>query len=124
MVEERASLDQATAPLYDGLLAYLSRGAVGFHTPGHTGGRVFDLSCLFELDLTEVPLWPMGPLTPALVLEAEALAAELFGAGRTFFLTNGASIGVQALILDACPPGTALAIGRDCHRAAVGASVR
>jgi len=116
-------VDQAAAPLHDGLLAYVSRGLTGFHTPGHVGGRAFDLSRLLELDLTEVPLRPGGSLTPALVGAAEAVAADLFGAGYTFFLTNGASIGVLAMLLGACRPGGEILAGRDCHRAVVNACI-
>ena len=118
-----ACVDQSAAPLFEGLASYLAGGWTGFHTPGHTGGRAFDLTPLPALDLTEVPLWPGGPLPPFLVDRAEALAAEFFGAGRTFFLTNGASQGVLAMLLGTCPEGGKILVGRDCHRSVVNACV-
>ena len=51
-----ACVDQSAAPLFEGLASYLAGGWTGFHTPGHTGGRAFDLTPLPALDLTEVPL--------------------------------------------------------------------
>ncbi|NLG83767.1 MAG: hypothetical protein GX493_03960 [Firmicutes bacterium] len=111
------------APLYEALCAYVDKSPVGFHTPGHTGGRAYPLSSLWTLDLTELFLGPTGPYLPSVVTEAERLAAEAFGAGRSFFLTNGASIGVLAMVLGSAPPGGTIFIGRDCHRAVVHACI-
>lgn len=116
-------LDQTAAPLYEGLAAYQAGGMTGFHTPGHTSGRAFDLSGLTRLDLTEIPIKPGGPLTLGLVRQAEALAADFFGAACSRFLSNGASIGVMTMILGACPPGGGIIIARDCHRSAVNACI-
>lgn len=116
-------MEPTNAPLYEGLRAYLKKGAIGFHTPGHAGGRAFALAPLMDLDLTELILGPEGPYLPQLVAEAETLAAKAFGAGRTFFLTNGASIGVLAMILGTCPPGGTIVVGRDCHRSVVHACI-
>ena len=116
-------MDQEAAPLYEGLLAYQSHGLLGFHTPGHTGGRTFALGDLAALELTEVPFWPEGPGVTHLVAQAERLAADLFGAGTTFFLTNGATAGILAMLLGSCPPGTPIAVGRDCHRSVVAACI-
>lgn len=114
---------QERAPLFEGLSAYASAGMTGFHTPAHAGGRPFEPISWCRLDLTEVPLRPGGPDVPSLVAAAEVLAAAYFGAERTFLLGNGASIGVMAMILGACPPGGGIAISRDCHISMVNACV-
>lgn len=118
-----AKKKDGAAPLFDGLTEYAASGVLGFHTPGHTGGRLPGLSGLFGLDLTEVPVRSGGPLPPDLTARAEALAADFFGAGRTFFLGNGASLGVLAMILGTCPPGGKIRLNRDCHKSAVNACV-
>lgn len=114
---------QEKAPLYEGLRAYLGRACAGFHTPAHQGRLPGLAGICAELDLTEIPLTPGGAATPALVREAEALAAGLFGAERTYYLTNGASAGVLAMLLGACPPGSPVIVGRDCHVSVVWACI-
>lgn len=114
---------QEAAPLYEGLRAYLGRAYAGFHTPGHRGRLPGLAGIIARLDLTELPLQPGGASTPVLAREAESLAAALFGAERTYFLTNGASAGIMAMLLGTVPPGSVLTIGRDCHVSVVRACV-
>ncbi|MDR3120861.1 MAG: hypothetical protein LBU58_05960, partial [Clostridiales bacterium] len=90
-----------------------------FHMPGHKLGRGFLPPGVFsdparfdltELDETDDLHNPRGPLQ-----KAQELAAEAFGAGRTWFLVNGSSGGVHAMILANCAPGQKLLIARDFH---------
>lgn len=97
------------APLVEALFAHEARHAVSFHTPGHKG-------TLHPQDLTELEglgdlLGPSGPIR-----EAQALAAEAFGADETFFLVNGSTVGNQALVMAACPPGGKLLLSRASHQ--------
>jgi arginine decarboxylase len=52
---------------------------------------------------------------------SQALAAEAFGAGRTWFLVNGTTVGVHACVLAACAPGDAVVLSRNCHVSALSA---
>jgi arginine decarboxylase len=51
----------------------------------------------------------------------QVLAAEAFGAGRTWFLVNGTTVGVHACVLAACAPGDAVVLSRNCHVSALSA---
>jgi lysine decarboxylase len=53
------------------------------------------------------------------VRDAQALAAELFGAGDTFYLTAGSTLGVATSLLAAVPPGGTVAMPRNVHRSVV-----
>src|SRR5262245_8502929 len=53
------------------------------------------------------------------VRDAQALAAELFGAGETFYLTAGSTLGVATSLLAAIPPGGTVAMPRNVHRSVV-----
>lgn len=71
---------------------YLANQYLGFHTPSHSGLlNPRDLSELDGLDNLQYP--------NSVLLESQKKAAELFGAAQSFFLLNGASIGLQAAIL-------------------------
>ncbi|HEY6397706.1 MAG TPA: amino acid decarboxylase, partial [Solirubrobacteraceae bacterium] len=55
-----------------------------------------------------------GP-TPTPYQRAEWLAAEAYGAARTWFLTNGATQGNHALCLALAPPGRSVVLQRNSH---------
>ncbi|KUK41188.1 MAG: Arginine decarboxylase [Clostridia bacterium 62_21] len=78
---------------------------------------------LLTRDLTELPGLddlhrPHGPIAAA-----QRLAAELFGAAATFFLVNGSTVGLQALLLGLLQPGDRVLLPRHVHRAVVGGLV-
>lgn len=115
-------LNQDRAPLWEALKKFCLKKSISFHTPGHKYGEGLDIELLelagrgfARLDLTELPdldnlHFPRGP-----ILEAQALAAEACGARHSFFLINGASCGIQAMVLACCRPGDRLIIPRDAH---------
>jgi arginine/lysine/ornithine decarboxylase len=72
---------------------------------------------VFKIDTTD-EFDNLGTLHPATgpVKKAQELAAEAFGAKRTFFLTCGSTIGNLAIALGATKPGEEIVIGRNCHR--------
>jgi arginine/lysine/ornithine decarboxylase len=51
------------------------------------------------------------------------LAADLYGADRTFFLVNGSTAGIQALLLAVTHPGEKVLLPRNIHRSVVGGLV-
>jgi arginine/lysine/ornithine decarboxylase len=53
------------------------------------------------------------------VRDAQALAADLFGAGATFYLTAGSTLGVATSLLAAVPPGGTVLLPRNIHRSVV-----
>ncbi|OWK25645.1 hypothetical protein AJ87_08170 [Rhizobium yanglingense] len=64
----------------------------------------------------------MGPLDDlhspkGIIAEAEAKMARLYGARNSFFLTNGSTCGLMALLLSEIKPGEAVVVPRNVHRA-------
>ncbi len=121
---------QERAPLFEAILAHLRDEDIRLHVPGHKGGRgaaEFLSEALgreaVRLDLTELPGLddlhsPTGPIA-----DAEALAAEAFGAARTFFLVNGSTAGVLAMMLASVCPGEKAYVPRAMHRSLLSALV-
>ncbi len=113
---------QPTAPYLEAVTAYGFRGSTRFHVPGHKGGEGADpglRTALGErallLDLPQdIEGIDLGP-SPTPYECAERLAAEAYGAERTWFLTNGASQGNHALCLALAPPGRRVVIQRNSH---------
>jgi arginine/lysine/ornithine decarboxylase len=110
-------LDQSQAPLLTAAQNYLDVHHVPFYMPGHKRGQGIDPELrdllgerVFRLDLPEMP-----DLEAPLEM-AQSLAAAAYGVDRTWFLVNGSTCGVEALVLAVCGPGDQILVGRNCHR--------
>jgi arginine decarboxylase len=117
--------DQPAAPYLDAVIGYGTRGPGRFHVPGHKGGQGadpgvrFGLGRALELDVPQdIHGIDLGP-SPTPYEEAERLAAEAYGAARTWFLTNGATQGNHALSLALAPLGARVVAQRNCHASLV-----
>jgi len=118
--------DQPRAPYLDAVVAYGFRGPGRFHVPGHKGGPGADPGLrhaigddALALDLPQdIHGVDLGP-SPTPYEQAEALAAEAYGAARTFFLTNGATQGNHALALALAPLGARVVAQRNSHASLV-----
>lgn len=118
--------DQPRAPYLDAVVGYGFRGPGRFHVPGHKGGVGADPGLRHAIGddalLLDVPQdihgIDIGP-SPTPYERAEALAAEAYGAQRTFFLTNGATQGNHALALALAPLGSRVVAQRNSHASLV-----
>jgi lysine decarboxylase len=115
------------APIVEALKKYYQNPSVQFHIPGHTkGNAVFeDFKNLIGsravfLDTTD-EFNNLGTLHPATgaVKEAQELAAQAFGAAKTFFLVNGSTMGNLAIALTLTRQNQKVIVGRNCHRSIV-----
>lgn len=118
--------DQSQTPLFDAIKRHVDQNIIPFHVPGHKYGRgikalkdyigenalKMDLNGMEDLDYINNPT--------SVILEAQELAAHAFGAQNAFFLVNGTTSGIQAMILSACEPGSTIIIPRNAHKSAIG----
>src|SRR5918911_4818857 len=118
--------EQPTAPYLDAVVGYAFRGPARYHVPGHKGGPGADpgflkaigpdaLAADIPQDIHGIDLGP----SPTPYERAELLAADAFGAARTFFLTNGATQGNHTLCLALAPLGTRIVAQRNSHASIV-----
>ena len=59
----------------------------------------------------------------SVIKDAQALAAEAFGADDAFFMVNGTTSAVQAMIMSTCTAGDEIILPRNVHRSAINALV-
>ncbi len=123
-------MDQNRAPLLEALVKYAGSSPLRFHVPGHGGGRGAPEDLLgvagpgvFDIDVTELPGLDDLNSPAGVIARAQELAAQAFGADRSFFLVNGTTQGLQALIMAAGRPGGKLILPRNSHRSVVGGLV-
>lgn len=117
---------QDATPYLDALLAYAGRDPGRFHIPGHKGGPGAD-PALRELVGAEglahdIPALiegvDVGP-RPTPFEQAQQLAAQAWGARRTWFLINGASQGNHAACMTLAHVGQTVVVQRNVHGSVV-----
>jgi len=123
------SENNGLAPLYEALCRHAAKSAARLHIPGHKQGRGLpgelldmDAGTLFSFDLTELPGLDDLHNPREAIARAQELAAELYGADRTFFLVNGTSAGIQALVAAAAGQGKVI-VSRNAHRSVLGGMI-
>jgi lysine decarboxylase len=122
----RPRREHPTAPYLEAIVSYGFRGSVRFHVPGHKGGAGADPGLrsaigdrALALDICQdIEGIDTGP-TPTPYQRAEELAAAAYGAGQTWFLTNGATQGNHALCLALAKPGRHVLVQRNSHASIV-----
>ncbi|MCM1165014.1 MAG: aminotransferase class I/II-fold pyridoxal phosphate-dependent enzyme [Lachnospiraceae bacterium] len=121
--------DQDRAPLYEAIGEYRTNRVVKFDVPGHKGGRgnktlsdFLGESCL-QNDVNSMK--PLDNLCHpvSVIKDAQALAADAFGAENAFFIVNGATGAVQAMVMSVCKSGEKIILPRNVHRSAINALV-
>ncbi|MDK2821301.1 MAG: arginine decarboxylase [Clostridia bacterium] len=119
-------LDQTKTPIFTAVKKYIDEGVIPFHVPGHKQGRALPEfkeyigERTLAMDLTCVPGLDNICNPHDVIKEAEELMAAAYGADHAFFLVNGTTSGIQAMILAVCQPGDKIIIPRNAHRSALG----
>src|SRR4051794_4921220 len=117
---------QDSTPYVDALLAYSARDPGRFQVPGHKGGDGADPAMrelVGEVGLeNDVPSITegvdIGP-EPTPFQQAQLLAAEAWGAKRTWFLINGASQGNHSTCLALAHYGNQVVVQRNVHSSVI-----
>ncbi|MER7734037.1 amino acid decarboxylase [Streptomyces erythrochromogenes] len=115
--------DQWGAPYAEAVLRHAGRDWLRLNVPGHAATPGSDLAGFFGARITALDFPPLldgidlGPDTP--LDRALELAAEAWGARRTWFLTNGASQGNQIASMVAPALGRTLVVQRSVHSSVI-----
>ena len=116
-------------PIYEALKEYRNNRIVSFDVPGHKQGRAnTKLTEFLGKDCMSVDVNSMKPLDnlchpTSVIKEAMDLAAKAFGASHAFFMVNGTSSAVQAMVMSVCKMGEKIIMPRNVHRSAINALI-
>ena len=121
-------MDQNATPYLDALLARADSDPGRFHIPGHKGGAGADPGLIaalgeaaMKLDLPAglegIDIGPDPTDTP--FHDAQRLAAEAWGARRSWFLVNGASGGNHAICMTLAHLGGVAVVQRNVHSSVI-----
>ena len=121
--------DQNRAPIYEALESFRQMRVVPFDVPGHKRGRGNpELTAFLGQQCIGVDVNSMKPLDNlchpvSVILEAEKLAAEAFGAAHAFLMVGGTTSSVQSMILASCKRGDEIILPRNVHKSVINALV-
>ena len=124
-----AQLDQTRAPIYEALEEFKKMRVVPFDVPGHKRGRGnAELRDFLGEKCVGVDVNSMKPLDNlchpvSVIREAQELAAEACGAANAYFMVNGTTSSVQAMVLSCCKRGDKIILPRNVHRSVINALV-
>jgi lysine decarboxylase len=125
----KAALTQEDTPIHRALEEQRINRLAHFDVPGHKGGRgnkelkrFLSDTCL-QLDMNSMK--PLDNLCHpvSVIKDAQELTAQAFGADEAFFIVNGTTAAVQAMIMSVCKAGDKLIMPRNVHRSAINALV-
>ena len=118
--------DLFATPLLDALKKLSQRSHAAFYAPGHKQGKGISPHLrelmgdkIFLADLPELPELDNLFAPDGAIAEAQELAAQAFGASKTWFLINGSTCGITAAILATCGMGDKIILPRNIHQSAI-----
>ncbi|KNF09795.1 arginine decarboxylase SpeA [Gottschalkia purinilytica] len=118
-------LNQNKTPLFDALKEYHARNVTPFDVPGHKHGKgLQEFKEFLGPKVLEVDVNSMKPLDnlnnpKSVIKNAQELAADAYSADHAFFLVNGTTSAVQAMIMAVCKPGDKIILPRNAHKSVV-----
>ncbi len=120
---------QLLPPMFGALMKFAAEAEYSWHTPGHTGGTAFLRSpvgrmfhdyfgeALFRSDLS-ISVGDLGSLLDhsGPIGAGERYAARVFGADRTYYVTNGTSTSNRVVMMANVARGQIVLADRNCHK--------
>eukprot|EP00889_Picochlorum_renovo_P003700 jgi/Picre1/30730/NNA_006091.t1 len=125
--------DDDSCPLVDAVVHRASKDwEKSFHVPGHKKGNgithkhrnvLGDVA--FRHDTTELQGLDNLQQPEGVILKAMEKASALWGSEHTWFLVNGATVGIQAAIMATCYRGAddCLILARNAHQSAINGAI-
>ncbi len=118
--------NQQNIPILDTIKILANNAHAAFYAPGHKRGQgisneLINLmgKAVFKADLPELPELDNLFAPEGVILEAQQLAAEIFGADFTYFLINGSTCGIISAILATCKAGDKIILPRNIHQSVI-----
>ncbi|WP_249661656.1 aminotransferase class I/II-fold pyridoxal phosphate-dependent enzyme [Lysinibacillus fusiformis] len=111
---------QKKKPILEGLERFRQQQNISFHVPGHKHGELSHLPQAFKdvmrYDVTELSGLDDLHYPEEMILEAEHLLADTYGAMKSFFLVGGSTVGNLAMIYATCQKGDTIIVQRNAHK--------
>ncbi len=116
---------QLKTPYFDKLKEYTESKPISLDVPGHKLGRLnnelleYTGPNIFKLDANAPKGLDNLSKPKGVIKEAQDLMAEAFGADQAYFLTNGTTQGILAVIMSVCRANHKILLPRNVHKSII-----
>jgi len=112
-------------PILNGLKIYTEENNLRFHMPGHKGKALMKhiSDWIPYIDVTEVEGTDNLHAPSSIIRESMELAAQAFGAKKTFYSINGTTAGIYAAITSSVSQNGKVLMQRNCHKSVYNALI-
>ena len=120
-----SNLKQDEMPLLRAMKEYQERDVTVFDVPGHKRGKGVSVLSeyyglqLMQLDTNSLPALDNAGNPTGVIKEAQALLADAYGADAAFFMTNGSTSAIHAMLLAVLTPGDKILMPKNIHKSAL-----
>ena len=124
-----SKLSDQDIPILEALNKYKLMRVLPFDVPGHKRGKGNpELTEFLGEKCLTIDVNSMKPLDNlchpvSVIKDAQELAARAFGAKHAFFMVNGTTSAVQAMVMSVCKRGEKIIMPRNVHRSAINALI-
>lgn len=118
-------LHRSRAPLFEAMVAHHEGRTVSLHVPGHKSGQGLleegetFLASVMSVDFTEITGLDDLHHPEGVIMEAQRLAADCFGAEQSYFLIGGSTAGNLAMIGAVCDKDDIILVQRNAHKSVI-----
>ncbi|MCC0719807.1 MULTISPECIES: aminotransferase class I/II-fold pyridoxal phosphate-dependent enzyme [unclassified Clostridioides] len=122
-------LSYECAPLLESLKEYSKRDIACFDVPGHVKNRGVDIlnkylgENLMKMDINSSPTMDNVSNPTGVIKNAQDLLAQAYMADEAFFITNGTTQAIHAMILSVINPGEKVLLPRNIHKSVINALI-
>lgn len=114
------------APIFDALVEYAKRDITAFDVPGHKQGLYTNrfiemMGSLKKLDVNSMPELDLLSKPTTIIKEAQELFADAYNVDNSFFLVNGTTLGILAMISASVKKGDKIIVPRNAHKSIISA---
>lgn len=119
------SLNHDKAPLLERLKEYSSKDIVCFDVPGHVksnGVKILNEyfgEHIMDMDINSSPLMDNVSGAYGIIKESQELLADAYCCDKAFFITNGTTQAIHAMILSTIKPNDKIILPRNVHKSAI-----
>ncbi|WP_297132404.1 aminotransferase class I/II-fold pyridoxal phosphate-dependent enzyme [Terrisporobacter sp.] len=120
---------QEQTPLLQSLIEYSNRDIACFDVPGHVRNQGVEILNYFfgesvmRIDINSSPYMDNVSNPCGVIKEAQELLAKAYKADRAFFITNGTTQGIHAMMLSVINEGDKVLLPRNVHKSAINALI-
>lgn len=117
--------EQEKIPLLQGLKEYSTKEIACFDVPGHVRNQGVKLlneyfgENIMKMDINSSPIMDNVANPNGIIKESKELLAKAYDADDAFFITNGTTQAIHAMILSVINPGDKILLPRNIHKSVI-----